>query len=141
MKLKWEWKLGELFGSTAVTAILGTNSDTGIAVSSYGERRLIVAIHQPQRLPDSDSEEIEVRFDDEAIETISVRIRENGFMLLDSEEFNKRTGNYNALLLARRLTRHSKFRLRHKGITLVFDYDNASVPAIAMVLGYCGIEL
>ena len=94
-------------------------------------------------------EEIEVRFDDEAPETISAyRIHFKSFGLLNDEELNKETGNADLVELAKKLTKHGKFRLRHRSLpghrmltsTLRYDQANAKA-AIGKVLGHCGYEL
>ena len=142
-QLQWttETEVNEFDDSVSVGARLDKDEDTRIGVGCKSGEDLVVGIIQPERLQLSLSEEIEVRFDDEAIETISVTINENAFLLTDMEGA-KPYGLTDPVELTRKLARHSKFRLRYIGVTLTFDYDQASAKqAITQVLDACGYEL
>ena len=146
-QLKWmQWttktKVGLFNDSVRMMAALSKDFDTRIWIDRKDGEILAVEIHQPERLQDSASEEITIRFDDEAIETISVTISGDSFLLFDLEESYKDYGNYDSVELARRLTRHGKFSLRYQGVTLAFEYDQASAKkAIGEVFEHCGHEL
>ena len=147
---KWttETVVDEFDDSVTVAAVL-LNEDASaiiasaaIAVGCIGDEDLVIDILQPEPLQESDSEEIQIRFDDEAAETISIEVSGNDFGLTADEKFNKSTGNYESVELARRFGQHSKFRLRYEDVDLSFDYDQASAKdTIGKVFEHCGIEL
>ena len=142
-QLKWttETEIQEFGDSANVTAWLGKDADTRIEIGCAGNKSLSVAIRQSERMQESSSEEIEVGFDDEPAETISVRIGTDDFYLSNTE-YSKLLGNYDPVKLVKKLARHSKFRLRYQGVDLTLKYDQASAKdAIGKVLGHCGHEL
>ena len=144
-QLKWvaSTNVDEFDDSVTVGAqLINKSASTIISVGcTGGGQTLTVGIQQPERMDTSRSEEIQIRSDDEAVETISVAIGNNVFLLSDLEGY-KFYGNYDSVELARRLAKHGKFRLRYELTTLTFDYDKDSAKdAIGKVLAHCGYEL
>ena len=141
---KWtiETQVDDFDDSVTVSASLYGEAGASMAVGCQDGQPLTVAIDPSERLQPSLSEEVEIRFDDETIERISVLTLEDVFGLSDNEEFSKLMGNYEPLPLARRLAKHSKFRLRNGTTTLTFEYDKDSAKkAIGDALRYCGYRL
>ena len=126
--------IDEFDDSVSMVAAL-TKDDAAMAVLCKGNTKtLSFSVLQSESMQSSASEEIAIRFDDEEPEVISVTIARSAFVLasdVDSAE------------LARKLTRHGKFRLRYadEGITLVFEYDEDSAKeAIGKVLEHCNFD-
>ena len=166
--LKWETetRVREFDDSVIVDATLKRDAHTYISISCKANEYLRIYVSLRERLRGPVSEEVAVRFGDEAIETIPVKISQirsqhssppfhvsTNIIGLDSDEsFHKETGEDNCLLLARKLTQHSKFRFRHIGgsssldtarrIDLTFEYDKDSAKkAISKVFEHFGYEL
>ena len=145
--VKWsvETRVDEFDDSVDVLAQLIKLADSPIAgitvACDGGDESLTVHIIQSERLRDSLSEEVAVRFGDEAPETLSVSVVHERAFLLASNETYKKTGNYDGAELARRLTRHGKFRLRYGDITLTFRYDiHSATQTIGKALKHCGVK-
>lgn len=155
-RLQWitETSIDEFDDSVSVDARVKKGTHTGISVKcDDGDKLLSVSIGQSKRMQPSFSEEIAVRFDDEAPETLSVVIEDREFILLGNW-FKEHHSD--PVELAKKLTNHGKFRLRYfirlrrldygvdndvgRYITLVFEYDKDSAnEAIGKVLEHCGI--
>lgn len=143
---KWtiETEVDDFDDSVAVGAMLRGEAGASMTVGCKEGPPLAVSIGLPERserLQPSLWEQVEIRFDDEAIERISVWTSEDAFGFFDIKEFNE-LGNYEPLALARRLAKHSKFRLRNGTTTLTFEYDKDSAKkTIGDALRYCGYRL